>query len=114
MRRGFGVGVIGGERDKIGRGLQIDVGRFQSSIGQFFPQLGRRLADIAILPRRLQMRPALEQAEVDAVESESGDQVEGVVMREEREGEVGAGELELHGGSINAVWPFVSHSAAAR
>ena len=46
-----------------------------------------------------QVRPALEQTDVDAVEFQRGDEVEHLVVRQEREREIRAGQFAIPGPS---------------
>ena len=61
-----------------------------------------------------QVRKSIEQADVHAFEPEHGDQPERLLMRQERESEIGAGQFQFHERSSGKVTFAVSHSAAVR
>ena len=89
--------------DRVGhevrRHLQEHIGRPQASIRQLAAQFAGRLGDVGELARRPAVRTALEQADVHAVEFQRRDQVEHVIVRQQRKREIGAGQFECHSGS---------------
>jgi hypothetical protein len=93
-----GIGMVGGQR------LQIRA-RDQEQIGDPQPAIAAAAAEIGGGGRRTErfVRPdvaaALEQPDVDAGEAEVGDEAERLVVREQREREVGAREPDVGGGA---------------
>src|SRR5260370_23916818 len=82
------VRVIGRQGHEFRGGLEEDIGELQSAVAELareFPgELTQRWEDA----RRPQVRPPLEQADVHAVESKHGDEVQHLVVRQQWKGEI--------------------------
>jgi hypothetical protein len=119
LRPPRGLGVVDGVGHEVGVELQEDVGRHQAEVVEGGAQPAGVAGDIFELPRWPQVRALLEQPDVDPAETQHRDELQRVVVLEQWEGEVGAGEPEVHSvssvsvSSMNLVTPTVSHSAAA-
>ena len=77
--------------------LEENIGEIEATGVGAIGKLARRPGDVSQHVLRLDVRAPGEQTDVDAVEPQHGDQVQDPVPRDQREAEIGAGELEFHG-----------------
>src|SRR5882724_4436038 len=130
-------GMIDRVRNETGVRLEKHVGAAEAAVGELAGELSAGSGWCAENLRGPQVRAAFKETDVHALEAQQRDQVQRAVVRQQRKGEVGAGEFELHGlllrletlpagrtgplsgpalteSGMNAVRPWVSHSAAVR
>jgi len=88
--------VVDGAGVEVHGRLQKDVGRLEAAPVQFLFEAPGRTLDVFELGGGLQVRAPLEEADIDALDLEQGDQVEGRPVVQEREGEIGTGEFGFH------------------
>src|SRR6185436_15182672 len=103
--------------DEVGIHLEEHIRTKQTAGLQLASQSFARLLGRLKNPRWPEMRSALKQSDVHALEIQHGDEVENFVVGKQRKCEIGAGQLQFHDlrfRGMNAVFPPVSHSAAVR
>ena len=71
-----GIGMVGGERDEVGGGLEEHIGELEPAVAELARQLPGRRLQVGEDARGPEVRPAFEQADVDPLEAQHGDQVE--------------------------------------
>ena len=78
--------------DEAGIHLEKNISATEAAVGEFAAELLSGLARRLEFPRRPQMRATFKEANVSTVEFKHGNQVQDLVVREQREREIGASE----------------------
>src|ERR1039458_9323797 len=91
-----GLRVVWRQRDEFRGRLQENVSRPEAAIRELEPQGASVLAEMPELGRGLKVRTALKESNVHTLKAQHRNEVQCLIVRKQRKGEIGGGQSGLH------------------